>query len=147
MPNNVNVNEIPSVNQRLKIAIERAGFSQRQFAFKLGLNPVSINHVVSGRNFLQFDLAVRACEILDISMDWLAWGKEDDNSDSLLARLDSAEQASKEARIEYMLSIVRAMDAAMADEVYDFTILELDKKIRTVINRGKQSAEIIEEAL
>lgn len=141
------MNTTQTPNERLGLAIQQAGISQRQLAIKLGLNASSINQVVNGRSFLHFDLAAKACEILDISMDWLAWGKEDDNSDSLLARLDSAEQASKEARIEYMLSIVRAMDAAMADEVYDFTILELDKKIRTVINRGKQSAEIIEEAL
>ncbi|MGL4525081.1 MAG: helix-turn-helix domain-containing protein [Spirochaetia bacterium] len=137
---------IPAVNQRLRMAIDRAGISQRQLALKLGLNPTSISHVVSGRSFLQFDLARQACEILDISMDWLAWGTSTNKGEDLLAQLDATGTASKEARLEYMIAIVRQMDQASQDEVFDFTIIELDKKIRTVIDRRSQTATISEEA-
>ena len=143
-PKNINMNDL-SITKRFKQAIKNSKISQRQLAIKLGLHPVSIGHVVSGRNFLKFDLMVKACEILGVSMDWLAWGKEE-KEDNILARLDQVNNTGR-ARIEYILAIIDEMDAASREEIYEFTIIEMDKKIRTVINRKKKTAEITEEAL
>lgn len=130
-----------SIYNRFRQAIANSGISQRQLAFRLGITPGSINKVVTGRNFLQFDLAKKACEILGISMDWLAWGKEEDKEDNLLHRLDQVSNTGR-ARVEYILAIIDEMDAASQEEIYEFTIIEMDRKIRTVIDRKKKTAEI-----
>lgn len=143
----VNMSRIQTINERLKIAIEQAGLSQRQFAFKLGVAPTSINSVVKGRNFLQFELAVKACEILGISMDWLAWGKKEDHMDDLLTQLDSAGKVSKRVRIEYLMNIIDQLESIEAEDIYEFTIYEIDKRVRAVVNRKKKIVQLGEESL
>lgn len=143
----MSMSQTQTINERLKIAIEEAGLSQRQFAFKLGLAPTSISSVVNGRNFLQFDLAVKACEILGITMDWLAWGRPEDRLDSILTQLNTADKTGKRARIEYLMKIIEQLETGDADEVYEFSIYEVDKKIRAVVDRKKKTVHLDESNL
>jgi transcriptional regulator with XRE-family HTH domain len=86
--------------QRLALALKNSGFKQVDFADKLHITRTAVSKILHGRQYLDFDLAVRACEILDISLDWLAYGRESDFKSPL--HLNPERQ-----RIEYLLSILR----------------------------------------
>ena len=65
-----------TMKQRLADAIRRKGITQKDMAALLGVSTATISRVISGQQFLDFDLAVKACEILDITLEWLAYGRE-----------------------------------------------------------------------
>jgi transcriptional regulator with XRE-family HTH domain len=86
--------------ERLALALKNSGFKQVDFANKLHITRTAISKILHGRQYLDFDLAVRACEILDISLDWLAFGKEADFKSPL-------HYNPERQRIEYLLSILK----------------------------------------
>jgi transcriptional regulator with XRE-family HTH domain len=86
--------------ERLALALKNSGFKQVDFADKLHITRTAVSKILHGRQYLDFDLAVRACEILDISLEWLAYGRESDFKSPL-------HHNPERQRIEYLLSILR----------------------------------------
>jgi transcriptional regulator with XRE-family HTH domain len=86
--------------ERLALAMKRKNMKQLELADKLQVTRSAISKIVNGAQYLDFDLAVRASEILEISLDWLAYGNEGTNH-SLYHRNPDRQ------RIEYLLSIIR----------------------------------------
>jgi transcriptional regulator with XRE-family HTH domain len=86
--------------ERLALALKNSGYKQVDFADKLHITRTAVSKILHGRQYLDFDLAVRTCEILEISLDWLAYGKEADFKSSL-------HRNPERQRIEYLLSILR----------------------------------------
>jgi transcriptional regulator with XRE-family HTH domain len=90
-----------SKHERLAAAIKQKGLDQKTFAEKLGVSTATISRILSGQYYLDFDAAVKACELLDITLDWLAYGREPPSPDTPYYR-DPERQ-----RIEYLLSILK----------------------------------------
>ncbi|MDR2759965.1 MAG: helix-turn-helix domain-containing protein, partial [Spirochaetaceae bacterium] len=82
--------------ERLALALKRKKLRQIELANKLQITRTAISKIINGTQYLDFDLAVRACEILEISLDWLAYGNEG-NSRSAYHRNPDRQ------RIEYLL--------------------------------------------
>ena len=57
---------------RLAAALKLKNFRQSDLAKKLKIPPTAISKIINGIQYLDFDLAVKACEILEISLNWLA---------------------------------------------------------------------------
>ena len=86
--------------ERLALALKRKKLKQIELADKLKITRTAISKIINGTQYLDFDLAVRACETLDISLDWLAHGNESNNHTIYHRNPDRQ-------RIEYLLSIIR----------------------------------------
>jgi transcriptional regulator with XRE-family HTH domain len=86
--------------ERLAVALKWKNLKQIDLAKKLGITRTAISKIINGTQYLDFDLAVRACEILEISLDWLAYGNEENKRSTYYRNPDRQ-------RIEYLLSIIR----------------------------------------
>jgi transcriptional regulator with XRE-family HTH domain len=84
--------------ERLALALKRKKLKQLDLADKLRITRTAISKIINGTQYMDFDLAVRACEILDISLDWLAYGNEGNKKSAYYRNPDRQ-------RIEYLLSI------------------------------------------
>ncbi len=61
--------------ERIRQLIETLGFSQLQFADQIGVNRTIINHILSGRNKVSLDVAMRILNTFkQVSPDWLLSG-------------------------------------------------------------------------
>ena len=85
--------------ERLATALKLKNFKQSDFANELNINQSTVSKIIKGSQYLDFDLAIKACEILEISMDWLAYGS--DRQPQPLFHRDPERQ-----RIEYLMSII-----------------------------------------
>ncbi|MDR1419783.1 MAG: helix-turn-helix domain-containing protein [Treponema sp.] len=85
--------------ERLALALKRKNLKQSELAEKLKIARTAVSKIINGTQYLDFDLAVRTCEILEISLDWLAYGNEGHNA---IYHRNPDRQ-----RIEYLLSIIR----------------------------------------
>jgi transcriptional regulator with XRE-family HTH domain len=88
--------------ERLAAAIKQKGLDQKTFAEKLGVSKSTISRILSGQFYLDFDAAVKACELLDITLDWLAYGREPPDAPYY--------RDPERQRIEYLLSILKKTD-------------------------------------
>jgi hypothetical protein len=79
------------------------------------LTRTAVSKIINGTQYLDFDLAVEACKILDISLDWLAYGKEKQAPAVYHQNPDRQ-------RIEYLLSIIREAE-------YPLVIVAMEKII------------------
>ena len=80
-------------------AIKLKNFKQSDLARELNITQATISKIINGIQYLDFDLAVKACEVLDISLDWLAYGF--DQADKPPYYRNPERQ-----RIEYLTSIM-----------------------------------------
>ena len=85
--------------KRLAAAIKLRSLKQSDLARELNITQATISKIINGTQYLDFDLAVKACKILEISLDWLAYG------------FDQATKAPyyrnpERQRIEYLISIM-----------------------------------------
>ncbi|GHT95005.1 hypothetical protein FACS1894141_2810 [Spirochaetia bacterium] len=86
--------------ERLAAALKLRGFKQSDLAKELGITRSAVSKIITGSQYLDFDLAVKACEVLEISLDWLAYGLDMDVKPPFYR--DPERQ-----RIEYLLSIIK----------------------------------------
>jgi len=85
--------------ERLAAALRLKNIKQSDLADKLKITQSAISKIINGSQYLDFDLAVKACEILEISLNWLAYGI--DKEPKLPYYRDPERQ-----RIEYLMSIM-----------------------------------------
>jgi transcriptional regulator with XRE-family HTH domain len=109
---------------RLSRAMKKKGIKQIELANKLKITRTAISKIVHGSQYLDFDLAIKACEILDISLDWLAYG---DNSD----RKPIYYRIPDRQRIEYLLSILQEAE-------YPLVIVALEELIEIRLGGKKE---------
>jgi len=84
---------------RLAAALKLKGLKQAELAKKLNISQTAISKIITGVQFLDFDLAVKACEILDISLNWLAYGIDNEPKPPFYRNPERQ-------RIEYLISIM-----------------------------------------
>jgi len=85
--------------ERLAAALKLKNFKQSDLANQLKITRTAISKIINGTQYLDFDLAVKACEILDISLNWLAYGVDKEPKPQYYR--DPERQ-----RIEYLMSIM-----------------------------------------
>jgi transcriptional regulator with XRE-family HTH domain len=90
---------------------------QKTLAAQLDLSQASISKIINGKQYLDFDLAVKACEFLDITLEWLAYGRETGTG-----RKPYYANPERQ-RIEYLMSIID-------DTEYEAVIVCLERIIR-----------------
>jgi len=84
---------------RLAAALKLKKIKQAELANALNINQSAVSKIIKGVQYLDFDLAVKACEILDISLNWLAYGMDNDQK---IPYYRNPERQ----RIEYLMSIM-----------------------------------------
>ena len=88
-----------SYGQRLAAALRLKNLKQAELANELNITQAAVSKIINGSQYLDFDLAVKACRALDISLDWLAYGTEQDTNPRFYRNPERQ-------RIEYLLSIL-----------------------------------------
>ncbi|GHV78892.1 hypothetical protein AGMMS49944_06830 [Spirochaetia bacterium] len=86
--------------ERLAAALKLRKLKQSDLAKELGIPQTAVSKIITGSQYLDFDLAVKACEVLEISLDWLAYGME-------LETKPPFYRNPERQRIEYLLSIIK----------------------------------------
>ena len=90
---------IQTYGERLGSALKHRNIKQADLANKLNISQTTISKIINGVQYLDFDLAVKACEILDISLDWLAYGIDNEPKPPFYRNPERQ-------RIEYLISIM-----------------------------------------
>ena len=85
--------------ERLAAALRLKNLKQTDLANELNITQAAVSKIVNGSQYLDFDLAAKACKILDISLSWLAYGVEQDDKPRFFRNPERQ-------RIEYLLSII-----------------------------------------
>ena len=86
--------------ERLAAAIKLRGLKQAELAKKLCITQTAVSKIINGNQFFDFNLAVKACEVLEISLEWLAYGFEQDTKPPFYRNPERQ-------RIEYLMSIMK----------------------------------------
>jgi transcriptional regulator with XRE-family HTH domain len=86
--------------ERLAAAIKLMGLRQTDFAKKINITQTAVSKIINGTQYLDFDLAVKACEVLEISLNWLAYGIDMDTNPPFYRNPERQ-------RIEYLMSIMK----------------------------------------
>ncbi|GHT88587.1 hypothetical protein FACS1894137_16990 [Spirochaetia bacterium] len=84
--------------ERLAAALKLRNLKQSDLAKELGIPQTAVSKIITGNQYLDFDLAVKACEVLEISLDWLAYG---------LDTKPPYYRNPERQRIEYLMSIIK----------------------------------------
>jgi transcriptional regulator with XRE-family HTH domain len=113
-----------SNGERLAAALRLKGLKQAELADELGITQAAVSKIINGSQYLDFDLAVKACKILDITLGWLAYGEEQD-ADSRFFRNPQRQ------RIEYLLSIINEAEYPLVivamEEIIEIKLKEKEK--------------------
>jgi len=88
-----------SYGERLAAAIRLKNLKQADLADELNITQAAVSKIINGTQYLDFDLAVKACKALDISLDWLACGTDRNVKPGF-------HRNPERQRIEYLLSII-----------------------------------------
>jgi len=86
--------------ERLAAAIKLRNLKQSDIAKELNITQTAVSKIINGTQYLDFDLAVKACEILEISLDWLAYGIAQETKPPFYRNPERQ-------RIEYLMSIMK----------------------------------------
>jgi transcriptional regulator with XRE-family HTH domain len=118
-----------SYGERLAAALRLKNLKQADLANELNITQTAVSKIINGSQYLDFDLAVKACKVLDISLGWLAYGEEQ-GANSRFFRNPERQ------RIEYLLSII-------SEAEYPLVIVAMQEIIEVRVNDEKpESAEI-----
>ena len=85
--------------ERLAAALKLRNFKQTDLSSKLNISQTTVSKIIKGVQYLDFDLAVKACEILDISLNWLAYGIDSEPKPPFYRNPERQ-------RIEYLISLM-----------------------------------------
>ena len=88
-----------SYGERLAEAIRLKNIKQADLASELNITQATVSKIINGSQYLDFDLAVKACKVLDISLEWLAYGTGQGASPRFYRNAERQ-------RIEYLLSLI-----------------------------------------
>ncbi|MDR0599807.1 MAG: helix-turn-helix transcriptional regulator [Treponema sp.] len=98
--------------ERLAAALKLRGLKQSELARELGVTRTAVSKIINGIQYFDFDLAVKACAVLRISLDWLAYGGPPPDRNAPLPPGEGETgrpfyRNPERQRIEYLLSILK----------------------------------------
>jgi transcriptional regulator with XRE-family HTH domain len=88
-----------SYGERLAAALRLKNLKQSDLANELNITQGAVSKIINGSQYLDFDLAVKVCKALDISLSWLANGVDQEAKPRFFRNPERQ-------RIEYLLSII-----------------------------------------
>jgi transcriptional regulator with XRE-family HTH domain len=110
---------------RLAAALRTKNVKQMDLASELNIPQSAISRIINGSQYLDFDLAVKACKALDISLGWLAYGIDQENTPRFF-------RTPERQRIEYLLSIINEAEYPLVivamEEIIEIRLK--DKKVK-----------------
>lgn len=115
----------PNYGERLAAALKLKNLKQADLANELKVSQTTISKIIKGVQYLDFDLAVKACEILDISLDWLAYGIDKEPKPPFYHNPERQ-------RIEYLMSIMEKAE-------YPLIIVAMEEIIEIRIKNNMDS--------
>jgi transcriptional regulator with XRE-family HTH domain len=118
--------------ERLAAALKLRNLKQSDLAGQLKITQTAVSKIINGSQYLDFDLAVRACEILEISLNWLAYGVDKEPKPPYYR--DPERQ-----RIEYLMSIMEKAEYPLVIVAME-DIIEIRFKDSQVKNKPKRGA-------
>jgi transcriptional regulator with XRE-family HTH domain len=89
--------------ERLAAALKLRNLKQSDLARELTITRTAVSKIINGTQYLDFDLAVKACEVLEISLGWLAYGVDTETKPPFYRNPERQ-------RIEYLMSIMEEAD-------------------------------------
>jgi len=114
--------------ERLAAALKLKNFKQSDLAGKLKISRTAISKIINGNQYLDFDLAVKTCEILEISLNWLAYGVDKEPKTPYYR--DPERQ-----RIEYLMSIMEKAEYPLVivamEEIIEIRLKDSPPKKKT----------------
>jgi len=115
--------------ERLAAALKIRGLKQAELAKTLNIKQSAVSKIINGSQYFDFDLAVKACKALEVSLDWLAHGAEQETKPLFHRNPDRQ-------RIEYLLSILKEAE-------YPLVIVAMEEiiEIRLKDNPPEESAK------
>jgi len=125
----------PNYGERLAAALKLKNLKQADLANELKISQTTISKIIKGVQYLDFDLAVKACEILDISLNWLAYGIDCEPKPPFYRNPERQ-------RIEYLMSIMEKAEYPMIIVAME-EIIEIRIKNNTENNKPKKSGKSI----
>ena len=117
----------PNYGQRLAAALKLKNLKQADLANELKISQTTISKIIKGVQYLDFDLAVKACEILDISLDWLAYGIDKEPKPPFYRNPERQ-------RIEYLMSIMEKAE-------YPLIIVAMEEIIEIRIKNNSENSK------
>jgi transcriptional regulator with XRE-family HTH domain len=122
--------------ERLAAALKLKNLKQTDLARKLGIPQTAISKIVNGTQYLDFDLAVKACEVLEISLDWLAYGFDQESKSPFYRNPDRQ-------RIEYLISILREAEFPLVvvamEEIIEIRLKETPPGKHGITGKNRRS--------
>jgi len=117
----------PNYGERLAAALKLKNLKQADLANELKISQTTISKIIKGVQYLDFDLAVKACEILDISLDWLAYGIDKEPKPPFYRNPERQ-------RIEYLMSIMEKAE-------YPLIIVAMEEIIEIRIKNNSENSK------
>jgi transcriptional regulator with XRE-family HTH domain len=117
---------------RLTAALRLKNMKQSELADELGITQAAVSKIINGSQYLDFDMAVKACNALDISPIWLATGVEPESKQYF--------KNPDRQRIEYLLSIINEAELPLVikglEEIIEIREQGIESREKGKGNRG-----------
>ena len=124
-----------SYGERLSAAIKLRNLKQADFAKKLNITQTAVSKIINGTQYLDFDLAIKTCEVLEISLDWLAYGVN-------LETKSPFYRNPERQRIEYLMSIMKEAEFPLVivamEEIIEIRLKEAPPVRQKMANDSKK---------
>jgi len=124
--------------ERLAAALKLRNFKQTDLAKQLKITQTAVSKIINGVQYLDFDLAVKACEILEISLNWLAYGADKEPKPPYYR--DPERQ-----RIEYLMSIMEKAEYPLVivamEEIIEIRLKDSSAKKSQKVRRGSAATK------
>jgi len=122
-----------SYGERLAAAIKLKNLKQAEFAKELKITQTAVSKIINGTQYFDFDLAVKACEALEISLEWLAYGKDSEQKQPFYRNPERQ-------RIEYLMSIMKEAEFPLVIVAMEEIIEIRSKETSPIKNRNKDKS-------
>ncbi|WP_337957023.1 helix-turn-helix transcriptional regulator [Tepidanaerobacter syntrophicus] len=119
---------LPGFGERLKEAIQRKGYTQKELSEILGVNQDTITNYVQERSFPKADMLLNICQLLDVSADWLLKGRTE--------YLDMTGLSEEESKL---IRIFRMLDLRDKEEIMLMLKLKYDLTLRRKENSNPRN--------